>query len=101
MRTTVTQRGFIRKEFIDTYGKKCSLQKSSVSEKDCVFLGIDDPDVKVLASRHPELTTQTTGWIDVPLPIDVLIVGRMHLDQHTARQLIEALQQFVATGELA
>lgn len=40
--TTLTERGFVRGEFTDHYGLACSLQKSSLATRDCIWLGVDD-----------------------------------------------------------
>lgn len=39
---TTTERGFARYEFADHYGAPCSLQKSSLATRDCVWLGAGD-----------------------------------------------------------
>jgi hypothetical protein len=37
-----TQRGFLRAEFTDRYGEKCSIQKSSLAFEDCIWLGVNE-----------------------------------------------------------
>jgi len=32
-------RGFLKGEFHDRYGSKCSIQKSSLASEDCIWLG--------------------------------------------------------------
>lgn len=44
-----TQRGFLRGEFTDRYGVKCSIQKSSLATEDAIWLGIDEIELKILA----------------------------------------------------
>lgn len=34
-------RGFLRGNFVDRYGEKCSIQKSSLAGEDCIWLGCD------------------------------------------------------------
>jgi len=97
METKKTVRGFDLATFTDLYGEKCRLQKSSLATKDAVWLGIDDLKVKILASR---LAPELTGWVDLPLPEQVHIVGRMHLDRDMAGTLAQALQHFADTGEI-
>lgn len=68
----LTERGFVRAEFLDRYGAKCSIQKSSLAFEDCIWLGVDK--------------------LETP--------ARMHLTQAHAASLIPLLQHFVDTGEL-
>jgi hypothetical protein len=37
-----TERGFMRGEFKDRYGKYCSIQQSSIATEDCIWLGVDN-----------------------------------------------------------
>lgn len=39
---TPTERGFMRGEFKDRYGKDCSIQQSSIATEDCIWLGVDN-----------------------------------------------------------
>ena len=98
-----THRGFAYSEFIDRYGVKCSIQKSSLATDDAIWLGVDDASPKILASKAVELgikTDETTGWVSYPIPKDVMLTTRMHLTQEMVRDLLPALQRFVDTGEL-
>lgn len=97
MNKTTTNRGFELYEFTDYYGSKCSLQKSSVATEDCIWLGIDDPEPEILASK---VMKNGTGWIKYPIPEDVQIRTRMHLSREEAKQLLPILQSFVETGEI-
>lgn len=65
-----TSRGFKIAHFSDQYGQDCSLQKSSLMDPDCIWLG---------AHGNP---------------------NRMHLSQEHVRALLPALQHFADTGEL-
>ena len=96
-------RGFAYIEFIDRYGVKCSIQKSSLATDDAIWLGVDDASPKILASKAAEFgikTVKTTGWVSYPVPKDVLLTTRMHLTQEMVRDLLPALQRFADTGEL-
>ena len=98
-----THRGFSLIEFTDTYGSKCSLQKSSSAEYDRVWLGVDDVEPKIMASQAASLgvvTTETTGWVPYLLPEAVILSSRMHLSREQAQGLIKHLQTFVDTGNL-
>jgi len=92
-----TNRGFSLIEFMDLYGSKCSLQKSSLASEDAIWLGVDDPEPKVLAST---IDPQGVGWVDVPLNPDLSLTTRMHLSQDQVRAMLPILQQFAETGEL-
>lgn len=87
-----TERGFSHGKFTDRYGAECSIQDSSLATERCIWLGIDDPTVQVCI--------QGQGWVDVPLPEDTLVSGRMHLTQDHAKKLIPLLQRFVDTGSI-
>lgn len=76
-----TSRGFARGDFKDRYGAACSIQKSSLAEEDCIWLGCDH------AEKH-HVTGEPVG-------------ARMHLTQDMAADLIPLLQRFVETGELS
>lgn len=70
-----TLRGFLRSEFIDRYGNKCSLQKSSLATEDCIWLGV-----------HEDFNGGDSS--------------RMHLTRDNVAELLPYLQKFVETGEL-
>ena len=76
MKWKKTVRGFDRAEFIDRYGQKCSIQKSSLATEDCIWLGVDT-----------NITGEDVG-------------ERMHLTQEAARDLWPVLRDFARTGEL-
>ncbi len=99
---TNTDRGFPLITFKDAYNKSCSLQISSVADYDAVWLGIDDPDPMVLASRAGRVginTTQTTGWIPYPINTEVSITTRMHLNGEQVEMLIGQLQNWLENRE--
>lgn len=98
-----TERGFPYAEFTDRYGVKCSIQKSSLAFEDCIWLGVNNPEPTVLASRAAEVgldTQQTTGWVPYPIPGHVQLKTRMHLTQDQVKALLPLLQRFVETGEI-
>lgn len=97
MKFKKTARGFAFYEFIDTYGAKCSLQKSSSATEDKIWLGVDDADPKIMASQTPQ---GGTGWVPFAIPKNVLLTTRMHLNRRQVKQLLPILQLFVETGEI-
>jgi len=98
-----TSRGFATIEFKDYYDASCSVQKSSLATKGAIWIGIDDPAPKILASKvnqvNPE-TGEVSGWVPFHIPDDVLISTRMHLTREQVAMLLPILQVFVETGEL-
>lgn len=87
-----TSRGFARIEFTDKYGVECSLQKSSVATEDCIWLGCNEANPKVLVPGQ--------GWRPVDMPDEYIANTRMHLTQAQVAELIGYLQRFVETGDL-
>lgn len=98
-----SMRGFPFVEFNDYYDTPCSLQASSLAiyqqpGTSAVWLGVDDPQPKVLASeaaKHGIETAETTGWVPFPIPADVSLVTRMHLDRKQVKSLIGHLQAWL------
>ena len=98
-----TGRGFKILQDTDIYGSSYSCQKSSVAIHDAIWLGVDDPQPQIMASEakeHGIETTETAGWIPYPIPKEVLITTRMHLDREKVAKLIPYLQYFVEHGDL-
>jgi hypothetical protein len=106
---TVTPRGFGVVRFADYNGNVCSLQNSSLveTEKDplgYIWLGIDDANPIILASdaRKAGLTIprHSAGWIPYPIPREVLLHTRMHLNERQVRWLIARLQTWMESGSI-
>lgn len=95
--TSETKRGFKLIKFEDSYGQKCSIQKSSLASHDTIWFGTDDANPLIMESKIKE---GGTGWVKYVVPEDVLFHTQMHLDQKQAEQLIKILQKFVDTGEI-
>lgn len=103
----VTDRGFSTGKFIDRYGAECSIQKSSLAFEEAIWLGIDNPDPKIMSSdairlglRKRTYDENDNGWIKYELPKEVLLNTRMHLTQTHVKQLLPILQKFAETGEI-
>lgn len=97
------QRGFMTGEFTDKYGSVCSIQKSSLAEDHCIWLGVDDAAPKIMASiakGYGIETKESTGWVDYPIPKAVSLTTRMHLTQEQVSDLLPILIRFVETGQL-
>lgn len=104
-----TARGFELLEFKDRYGTPCSLQASSLAEYEkpgtsAVWLGTDDAAPKVLASQARSLgvdTAERTGWVPYPIPPEVSLTTRMHLDREQVAALIKHLQSWLDNDSFA
>lgn len=102
-RRTRTGRGFAIRHFTDRYGSQCSIQESSIATEYAIWLGIDDPQPKVMARDAASVgvkTEQSVGWVPYPIPESVQINTRMHLTRAQVRKLLPVLQHFVNTGEI-
>jgi len=108
-----TDRGFDIITFTDRYDHGCSLQKSSLATEDAIWLGVDDPEPKVMSSQAQQAKTQqmfllamfnpegkNTGWSPYPIPEEVSFCTRMHLTQEQVKELLPFLIKFAETGEL-
>ncbi|MDJ0702823.1 MAG: hypothetical protein QNJ46_06035 [Leptolyngbyaceae cyanobacterium MO_188.B28] len=98
-----TPRGFEVIEFEDEYGHACSLQKSSAADTDCIWLGINFPELRVMARDANNLginTEITNGWVDYPIPQQVMVWSRMYLTQEQVKELLPYLMRFADTGQL-
>lgn len=108
MRLKPTERGFLIGEFTDAYDLKCSIQKSS-SVAAHIWLGVHEPTFKILARDAMKMgradllgegPERYNGWVNYPIPKDVLVSTRMHLNKKMVRELIPLLIRFLETGEL-
>jgi hypothetical protein len=97
MEIGTTSRGFSIISFTDLYGDQCSLQKSSLATEDAIWLGIDDANPQIMASKTPQ---GGTGWVPYEIPKDVLLSTRMHLNRTLAKELVEKLNIFIETGDV-
>ena len=114
MDVKTTSRGFEIVNFLDANGEECSLQQSSAIGNDdgsldnpgssFIWLGCDDAKPKIMASQASQYgvkTDETSGWIPFPVPDDVLMTTRMHLNRDHVRALLPILQRWVDTGALS
>lgn len=91
MKLEPTNRGFLKGEFIDEYGERCSIQKSSLATEECIWLGVNKVIPQVMGPA---------GWQPVPLPPGATTSARMHLNQQMVKDLLPLLQHFAETGDL-
>ena len=71
---------------------------------DALWIGISDPETKILKSAALRMGLkpegEISGWMKFPIPEEVLISTRMHLSRDQIKQLMPILQSFVDTREL-
>ena len=104
-------RGFPKVSFADAYGHESSIQASSaIGDYDdsfdrpgssYIWLGLEGVKAQVMARDAHKVgvtTAETTGWVDYPIPDDVSIWTRMHLNREQVAGLIGRLQQWLAQG---
>lgn len=100
-----TERGFGRIEFIDDYGEKCSIQESS-SVIERIWLGIDRVNPQIMKSDGQKLGLEmpkgeeVSGWMPYPIPEQVVLSSRMHLNRSQVQNLVDKLQQWLDSGSL-
>lgn len=109
MKVKHTKRGFDLIEWKDKYGSLCSLQKSSLATDDCIWLGIDEPEIKefwtdgIPADKNLESKWEDRSKEDLKQNPnnDISIFSRMHLNRKMVERLLPHLQKFVETGEIS
>ena len=97
-----TLRGFEVQHFLDDYGLDCSIQESSAVEPHLWF-GVHRPFLKIEwwnAKKYGMEVAKESGWYDYPIPDEVLIESRMHLNQEQAKDLAKKLMFFAKHGYL-
>ncbi len=90
-------------EFTDSYGEKCSIQASSLANYEqpgtsAVWLGIDGVKAQVLhgdAAKVGVKTNAAAGWVPYPIPEQVMVTTRMHLDRDKVQALVNHLQAWL------
>lgn len=102
-KTKHTSRGFEIVEFNDRYDVPCSLQASSLAKylvpgTSAVWLGVVDAQPKCLHGDAKALgvkTDATCGWVPYPIPEQVMLSTRMHLNRKQVEALIGHLQAWL------
>lgn len=109
-----SNRGFGMREFKDSSDHECSVQCSSAIDFDFhgglknpgtsyLFVGVADVKPKVMAGHAKKVgvdTAETVGWVEYPIPREVLLSARMHLNRRQVRNLVKTLNQWLRTGNL-
>lgn len=102
-KTKKTARGFKFISFKDIYDTDCSLQESSLATEGAIWLGVSEANPMVLASEASKFGIKTkakNGWVPFPLPPEVHLSVRMHLNREKVAQLIQSLKEWMRDGEL-
>jgi hypothetical protein len=107
-RVRKTQRGFETVQFKDHYGHSCSVQQSSLAiyrspGTSALWIGPNDAEPKVMARLAGSVGVQTQvaeGWVPYPIPEEVSLYTRMHLNRRQVAALIGHLQSWLDTGSL-
>lgn len=103
-----TNRGFSKIEFTDSYKELCSLQQSSAIGDDgddsYLWLGIQNPDAKILKRDALQLGLplpkgEISGWMEYPIPKEVSLTTRMHLNRKQVKALVKELSQWLESGD--
>lgn len=102
MLKSLTGRGFGILKFKDAYRHECSLQRSSSIDPH-VWLGLNSADPQIMArdaAEHGVHTSETTGWVPYPIPREVSLHTRMHLNKRQCWALGWRLIWFALTERL-
>lgn len=97
MKKRVTNRGFGVLEFKDRNDVECSIQESSLGSEKALWLGPNEGNPKILASKTKE---GGTGWVPYKIPEDVLLTTRAHLTRPMVKKIIVHLERWLKTGNL-
>lgn len=106
MKYDKTGRGFGIATFKDYYGSDCSVQESSIVEPECIWVGISDVEPKIMKRDAHKYGIQlpkgeeVSGWMPFPVPDDVLLSSRMHLNKEQVEDLIKVLQNWLETRRI-
>lgn len=101
---TKTNRGFSILKFKDRNRRLCSLQKSSLATQDCIWLGLDNAEIKEF---YPTPRDTDESWFDCNLDMlkhrpqnTIHVFSRMELTRTQVKKILPYLQKFVDSGEL-
>ena len=110
-----TSRGFEKVTFSDAYNAACSIHQSSAVGDDpdamerpgssFLWIGVEDAEPQVLKSQAEELGLtlppgEVSGWIPYPIPPEVMLTTRMHVNREQAAWLVKCLNAWLETGSL-
>lgn len=112
-----TPRGFEIVKLTDAYGVECSVQQSSACAdtddaynrpgSSYLWVGVDNPEPKVMRSQASSVGLcvpageEISGWMPYPIPPQVSLSTRMHLNKDQVVGLVQRLQAWLETGSLS
>ena len=109
---TTSKRGFDKLLFKDYYNNGCSLQISSLASDECVWLGIENAQPRILtrdairlgllkeAEAPHNCYGEPCGWVEYPVPEEVSFTTRMHLSRKQILKLALKLLEFAFCGKI-
>ena len=92
MKINKTPRGFSRGFFRDQDGIFCSIQKSGLATRECVWIGIENPELVVFEDES------CANYIVAKMPENFMVNAKMHLNREQVKELLPILTEFVETG---
>lgn len=112
-----TPRGFEIVKLTDAYGVECSVQQSSACAdtddaynrpgSSYLWIGVDNPEPKVMRSQASLVGLcvpageEISGWMPYPIPPQVSLSTRMHLNKDQVVGLVQRLRAWLETGSLS
>lgn len=102
MKLLHTNRGFAYYEFSEYDGNTCNIQKSSLANEDCIWLGSKKIGLKgFIPNGNPSWREISDEQIQEKFGFKSIIGNnRMHLSREQVKKLLPILQKFVDTGEI-
>lgn len=97
IKNDTTERGFRITKFADLCGAECSIQKSSLASDYAIWIGITEAKPIIIGKA---VRNDLVGWVKYPIPKNVQIPTRMHLNRDQVKALLPILQRFVKTGDI-
>lgn len=104
--------GWPRINFVDAYDTPCYVQVSSIvgdypdaedrPGTSALWLGVQGVQAQVMARDAAKVgvqTEKTTGWVDFPIPPQVLITRQMHLNREQVAALRDRLTEWLDACE--
>lgn len=89
--------------FKDFYEHECLVEKSTIADDECIWLGIKEADPQIMAKhahKYGIKTESSVGWVKYDIPEEVLLTTKMHLNREQVKELLPILINFVETGNL-
>jgi hypothetical protein len=100
----MTNRGFSKIVFTDTYNNQCCIQQSSLATGNHIWLGVESADPRIMVSDALKLGLsvpkgKVMGWMEYPIPKEVFLTTTMHLNRKQVKALVKELSQWLESGD--